>query len=114
MNAIHFQITSSIKKLESMFVLIMILLFATIPNEIFFHVCQCRGSFATVFKGVSTHDDRMKVAVKEINMRTLGKQQIHDLNMEMNILSQLHHDSIVKIHAVYATAEKTFMVSQVS
>lgn len=69
-----------------------------------------RGSCATVFKGISIHDEGKKVAVKEIKVRTLGKQQLHDLNMEMNILSQLHHESIVKIHAVYSTAEKVYMV----
>lgn len=70
------------------------------------------GSFATVFKGISIHNDKLKVAVKEINVRTLGKQQLHDLNMEMNILSQLHHDSIVKIYAVYSTLDKTFMITE--
>lgn len=72
----------------------------------------CRGSFATVYKAVSTTDERIKVAIKEINLRNLGKQQLVALNLEMNILSQLHHESIVEIYAVYSVQEKAFMVRE--
>lgn len=71
-----------------------------------------RGSFATVFKGVLVSDEQVKVAIKEINIRTLGKQQLQDLNMEMNILSQLDHESIMEIYAVYTLPDKLFMVTE--
>lgn len=65
-----------------------------------------------MFKGVLVSDEQVKVAIKEINLRTLGKQQLQDLNMEMNILSQLDHESIVEIYAVYTLPDKLFMVTE--
>lgn len=65
-----------------------------------------------MFKGVLVSDEHVKVAIKEINLRTLGKQQLQDLNMEMNILSQLDHESIMEIYAVYTLPDKLFMVTE--
>jgi hypothetical protein len=50
------------------------------------------------------------VAIKEVLLKNLPSRYISDLHMEMNILSQLKHDSIVELSAVYSTPEKKFLV----
>lgn len=42
----------------------------------------------------------------------MKKQQLADLNMEMNLLSQLNHESIVQIFAVYTLPTKTFLITE--
>lgn len=69
-----------------------------------------------VYKGLDVNEDSAtdggKVAIKEIDLKKLNKQQLTDLNIEMNILSQLHHDSIVELLAVYNLPDKKFMVME--
>jgi hypothetical protein len=64
-----------------------------------------------VYKGFSQHLDGGQVAIKEIDLKPLSKMQKNDLIIEMNILSQLKHESIVELKSVYASSEKRFLVS---
>jgi serine/threonine protein kinase len=70
----------------------------------------CRGSFSAVYKGILISNEEIKVAIKEINTKNLGRKQLADLQLEMNILSQLHHQSIVQLYAVYTLPSKKFLV----
>ncbi len=70
------------------------------------------GSFSAVYKASVMQDDTRKVAIKEIEVKKLNKQQLTELNVEMNILSQLHHPNIVSLIGVYSLAEKKFMVME--
>lgn len=65
-----------------------------------------------MYKGLDVNEDARKVAIKEIDLKKLNKQQLSDLNVEMNILSQLHHDSIVQLISVYSLPDKKFMVME--
>lgn len=52
------------------------------------------------------------VAIKEVSLSLLSRQQATSLTNEMNILSQLKHDSIVTLHSVYSSGEKKFLVME--
>lgn len=67
-----------------------------------------------MFKGFSQAEESSCVAIKEITLSQLTKQQIINLNNEMNILSQLKHESIVQLKSVYSAGDKRFLVSDIS
>lgn len=67
-----------------------------------------------VYKGISVSDSKKKVAIKEIDISKLTQQQIADVTVEMNILSQLKHPSIVRLYSVYIQNDKKFLVRKVS
>ena len=68
------------------------------------------GAFSVVYKGASVLNEVHKVAVKEIRTDNLSKNQLVDLQNEMNILSQLRHPNIVKLMSVFMLPEKVFLV----
>lgn len=70
------------------------------------------GSFSVVYKGFIQAEETSCVAIKEITMSSLSKQQVVNLNNEMNILSQLKHESIVQLKSVYASGEKRFLIME--
>jgi len=70
-----------------------------------------RGGFSVVHKAVGLHTVEKKiVAMKEIDILKLTKKQSAALLSEMNILSQLKHQSIVRLHAVYFQNDRVYMV----
>ncbi len=68
------------------------------------------GAFSHVYKAVSEDEDRHVVAVKEVNVTALTKQQLSDLQSEINILSQLDHVSIVRLFCVYSIPDKIYLI----
>jgi len=72
-----------------------------------------RGSFSVVHKAVALQDGtpNSKVAIKEIDTAPLSKRQLTDLALEVNILSQLRHNNIVKLFTVYRSNHRQFLVS---
>jgi serine/threonine-protein kinase ULK/ATG1 len=68
-----------------------------------------RGSFAVVRVGTSTKT-HLKCAIKELFTLEFTKDQIEDLSKEINILSQLHHQNIVRLYEVFKTAIHTYLV----
>jgi serine/threonine protein kinase len=78
----------------------------------FYFYFSFRGSFSIVFKGFSQHEPVRSVAIKEINYSLLSKQQSVNVNNEMNILSQLQHESIVRLYSVYSSGEKKFLITE--
>lgn len=75
-----------------------------------FHKKIGSGSFSNVYKGVSVTNPNITVAIKEVRIMMLTKNQIADMKTEMNILSQLRHANIVRLVSVFVLPEKTFMV----
>jgi serine/threonine protein kinase len=68
------------------------------------------GAFSTVFKCTSVFNETQMVAIKEVRTADLTKDQLLDLQTEMNILSQVHHKNIVNLNAVFIQQDKIFMV----
>ena len=68
------------------------------------------GAFSVVYKATSVYNDAAVVAIKEVRTTGLNKEQLHDLQTEMNILSQLHHKNIVNLTGVFFVQEKIFLV----
>ncbi|RYG64357.1 hypothetical protein EON64_14165 [archaeon] len=66
-----------------------------------------------VYTGHKATDIKEKVAIKEIDTTKLSPQRLEDLNIEMNILSQLNHENIVRLYAVYMLNDKIYMVCHV-
>ncbi len=52
-----------------------------------------------------------KVAIKEIDTSKLSQKRLNDLNIEMNVLSQLAHENIVRLFEVYMLNDKIYLVS---
>lgn len=71
-----------------------------------------QGAYSVVFKGIPTNDTEDKAALKEICISKLSKTQMDDLRKEMNILSQLNFNHIVKLYRVFMTQEKIFLVME--
>lgn len=71
-----------------------------------------RGDWSTVYKCFPLSNPTKRVAIKEIQLKHLKKQQLMDMHLEMNILSQLHHPSIVEIQSVYSLSSKIFIVME--
>lgn len=59
------------------------------------------GRFSTVYKAVSLKEKGIKVAVKEVKVAGMSKQQIADFRYELNVLSQLQHKHICRLASVY-------------
>jgi serine/threonine protein kinase len=53
-----------------------------------------------------------KVAIKEIDTTQLSPKRLQDLHKEMNILSQLNHDNIVRLYQVYMLNDKIYMIME--
>jgi serine/threonine protein kinase len=70
------------------------------------------GAFSTVYKCTSVFNDTQVVAIKEVRTSDLTKDQLLDLQTEMNILSQVHHKNIVNLNAVFILPDKIFMVME--
>lgn len=72
------------------------------------------GAYSTVFKGLPLHREASwyKVAIKEISTTRLGKNVLSELQNEMNILSQLQHNCIVRLYKVYIIPDKFFLVME--
>lgn len=51
-----------------------------------------------------------RVAVKEVQLKHLSKHQVQNMEMEVQILSQLDHPDVVKMHAVYRVPNQMFIV----
>lgn len=75
-----------------------------------------KGSFSIVQKATSVHgrvgDVPADVAIKEVNSKSLTPSQMQNLNFEINVLSQLHHPSIVALFYVYRVPQKLFLVME--
>lgn len=75
-----------------------------------------KGSFSVVQKATSVHgkvgDVPAEVAIKEIQFKNLTSAQLQNLQFEMNVLSQLHHPSVVALYHVYRTPQKIFLVME--
>ena len=75
-----------------------------------------KGSFSVVQKATSVHgkvgDIPADVAIKEINSKNLTPAQLQNLSFEINVLSQLHHPSIVALFYVYHLPHKLFLVME--
>ncbi|CAE7511726.1 unnamed protein product, partial [Symbiodinium microadriaticum] len=70
-----------------------------------------RGSFAVVRIGTSLKT-KQKLAIKEIYTGDLSPEQVGDLDKEINILSQLRHHNIVKLHEVYKDTNTVYMIME--
>lgn len=70
------------------------------------------GAFSTVHKAHSVSDEHVVVAIKEVDTSRISKKHMADLHTEMNILSQLRHNSIVRFYSVYTTRDRVYMVME--
>eukprot|EP01038_Epipyxis_sp_PR26KG_P004371 gene4371-6184_t len=70
-----------------------------------------QGGFSVVYKAssIETND---KYAIKQIDKKKMNKSQIANLQKEMNILSQLQHEFIVRLHSIHEINDKVFMVTE--
>lgn len=59
-----------------------------------------KGRFSTVYKATSLKDLALKVAIKEIRVQDMNRQQIADLRYELNLLSNLRHVNIARMASV--------------
>lgn len=59
------------------------------------------GKTSIVYKATSVKDEKERFAIKEIKVSELKRQEFEDFRYELNILSQLSHPSIMKLHSVY-------------
>lgn len=59
------------------------------------------GRFSTVYKAVNLQDAHIKVAIKEMKLKDMTRNEWLQCKYELNVLSQLHHPSIVRMAAVY-------------
>lgn len=73
-----------------------------------------KGAFSKVFKciGTTSSNENKRFAIKEVDTCKFNKQQQADLQLEMNILSQLKHASIVRLNSVYTIKNKLFLVME--
>lgn len=65
-----------------------------------------------MYKATALHpsSSRRHVAIKEVNILKLNDKQAARLRTELNILSQLNHPSIVRLHSVYYQTDRVYMV----
>lgn len=59
---------------------------------------------------MSGANEGKKVAIKEVDTTKFNQQQLGDIQLEMNILSQLKHVCIVRLHCVYTLKDKFFLI----
>lgn len=69
------------------------------------------GAFAVVFKGKSTVDHSVKVAIKSISKKNLSKAQTL-LGKEINILKELHHPNIVQLLDCIETTSNVYLIME--
>ena len=63
-----------------------------------------KGKFSLVYKATAIKDEKKRFAVKEVKIHEMKKEQFEDFRYELNILSQLSHPSILRLHSVYDTS----------
>ena len=68
-----------------------------------------RGTFAVV-RVATQNKTKQKVALKEIYTGDLDPEQLQDLKMEINVLSQLRHPCIVRLFEVFKHNDSTYLV----
>jgi serine/threonine protein kinase len=73
-------------------------------NEFRFVKKLGKGRFSTVYKAINLKDESIKVAIKEMKIPEMIKQEFEDFLYELNILSQLSHPSIMNLISVYDSA----------
>jgi serine/threonine protein kinase len=59
------------------------------------------GKFSKIFKAISTKEVALLVALKEVRVNEMNKQQLYRFRHELNILSQLRHRNIIQIASIY-------------
>ena len=67
-----------------------------------------KGNFATVNIAESLFGG--KVAIKEIHIDTTHKHHHNIMHREINILSQLNHENIVRLYDIYVHERNVYMV----
>lgn len=67
------------------------------------------GTFAVV-RVATQNKTKQKVALKEIYTGDLDPEQLQDLKMEINVLSQLRHPCIVRLFEVFKHNDSTYLV----
>lgn len=60
-----------------------------------------RGRFSTVYKASSLKDMSLKVAIKEVKLTDMNRQQLADFRYELNLLSNLRHPNLARIASVF-------------
>jgi serine/threonine protein kinase len=65
------------------------------------------GRFSTVYKAINIKDESMKVAIKEMKISEMTKQEFEDFRYELNVISQLSHPSVMNMLSVYDSAAST-------
>jgi serine/threonine protein kinase len=69
-----------------------------------------RGRFTTIYKALSLKDLNLKVAVKEVRLQEMNRQQIADFRYELNVLSNLRHPNLGRIASVFdSTSSKNLI-----
>ncbi len=63
-----------------------------------------------MYKGISLNGPSEKVAIKEVCIKNFSSEQLTNIRLEMNILSQLKHKSIVKLFSVYSVPDRIYLV----
>ena len=71
-----------------------------------------RGAFGKVFKAVSLTDKSFQVAIKVLNKKNMSKNDIKEINGEVQILNQLDHPNIVKYFEVYEDKKLLYIVME--
>lgn len=70
-----------------------------------------KGSFAVVWRGINI-DTGEEVAIKNVEKRTLSKEELETLNEEVDILKKIDHVHIVKLYDIYETRDSLYMVME--
>ena len=70
------------------------------------------GAYAKVKKATVVGDNTQVRAVKMIDMVTLNREECSDLKKEIDILNNLHHPNIMRLHEVYENKSMIYLVTE--
>jgi calcium/calmodulin-dependent protein kinase I len=59
------------------------------------------GKFSIIYKAISLKEVGLVMAIKEVRLHEMNKQQLFSFRHELNILSQLRHHHLPRIASVY-------------
>lgn len=71
-----------------------------------------KGQFVKVYKGLSTYEEGLQVAVKAFNKKLMTPEDIQAVKDEVDILVTLDHPNIVKYYEWYENKKYLYVVSQ--
>lgn len=71
-----------------------------------------KGQFVKVYKGLSTYEEGLQVAVKAFNKKLMTPEDIQAVKNEVDILITLDHPNIVKYYEWYENKKYLYVVSK--